>query len=182
SVSGHKLGAPKGVGALYIRPGLSAVPLLFGGGQEGGLRAGTEPMPQIAGLAAASALRKARLAEDAARMAAVKAETLALLRARVPGLVVISEGDAPHICAVSLPGYPGEMLVRALSDEGVYVSSGSACHKGKPSHVYAALDMAKDVRMGAFRVSFSPENSAEDALALCRALEKVRRERFGAMR
>ena len=95
----------------------------------------------------------------------------------VPGLVVVSPGDAPHICAVSLPGYPSEMLVRALSDRGICVSSGSACHRGKPSHVFAALGLPKGVLTGVLRISFSPENTFADADALRDALLQITRER-----
>ncbi len=182
TVCGHKMGAPKGIGALYIRKGLTASPLLLGGGQENSLRSGTEPMPQIAAFAAACSLRKKAFEEDAAHMAQVKGEILSELTRTVPELVVISPGDAPHICAVSLPGYPGEMLVRALSDKGVYVSSGSACHRGKPSHVFAALGLSKAVLAGALRISLSPESTLADAGALCEALVQIKNERFSAMR
>lgn len=182
SVCGHKMGAPKGIGALYIRKGLTAAPLLLGGGQESSLRSGTEPMPQIASFAAACALRRTAFQDDTAHMAEVKAAGLAMLSQAIPELVVLSPGDAPHICAISLPGYPGEMLVRALSDRGVYVSSGSACHRGKPSHVYAALGLSKAALTGALRISLSPENTVSDVRALCEALVQIKNERLSAMR
>ncbi len=181
SVSGHKIGAPKGIGALYIRRGVKAAPLLRGGGQEGGLRSGTEPTAQIAAFAAACAEGRANFAERTARMAYLKDYTLRILTDALPGLTVVSSGDAPHICAVSLPGYPSEMLVRELSDRGVYVSSGSACHKGRPSHVFAALGLPKRTLMGVLRISFSPDNSEHDADALRDALAVISRERI-AMR
>ena len=103
---------------------------------------------------------------------------LAALPAAVPGLEVVSAGDAPHICAVALPGYPSEMLVRDLSDRGIYVSSGSACHKGKPSHVFAALGLPKRILMGVLRLSFSPENTTGDVDALCGALIDIQKNRI----
>ena len=177
TVSGHKIHAPKGIGAQYIRKGLSLKPLLLGGGQEGGLRSGTEPTAQIAALAAAC---RCWGPEDGAKLARIKAGTLEALR-QVPGLVVVSPGDAPHICAVSLPGYPSEMLVRELSDLGIYVSSGSACHKGKPSHVFGALGLDKRTLMGVLRISFSLENTPGDADALAAGLTAITQHRI-AMR
>ena len=88
-------------------------------------------------------------------MAELKAETLARLQEAVPGLKPIGSGTAPHILAVTLPGYKSEVIVRFLSDRGICLSSGSACHKGKPSHVYAALKLPKCDLDGALRISFS---------------------------
>ena len=177
TISGHKIRAPKGIGAQYIRKGLDLKPLLLGGGQESGLRSGTEPTAQLAALAAAC---EAWDREAPARIAAVKAHSLEVLSA-VPGLEVVSPGDAPHICAVSLPGYPSEMLVRDLSDRGIYVSSGSACHKGKPSHVFAALGLPKRTLMGVLRISFGPDSTRSDADALTSALTEITQTRI-AMR
>ena len=115
-----------------------------------------------------------------AHLSALKQYALETLAA-VPGLEVVSAGDAPHICAVSLPGYPSEMLVRDLSDQGVSVSSGSACHKGKPSHVFAALGLPKRTLMGVLRISFSPENTRADVDALRDGLIQITKTRI-AMR
>ena len=176
TLSGHKIRAPKGIGVQYIRRGLNLKPLLTGGGQEGGLRPGTEPTAQAAALAAACAAWQ----EDyPARIQEIKEYALESLSA-VPGLEIISRGDAPHICAVSLPGYPSEMLVRELSDRGVYVSSGSACHRGKPSHVFAALGLPKRTLMGVLRVSFSPESTRADVDALAGGLTEITKTRIAA--
>ena len=169
TVSGHKIGAMKGSGALYIRSGLRAVPLIRGGGQEGGLRSGTEPTPQIAALATACTLGKARLEEHRAYLADLKAYALEAFRREVPGLVV-AEGQAPHICAISLPGYPSQVVVRWLSDQGFCLSAGSACHRGQASHVYAAMGLSKPVRDGMLRVSFGPENTRDQVDQLAAAL------------
>ena len=177
TVSGHKIRAPKGIGVQYVRRGLEPSPLLLGGGQEQGRRPGTEHTAQIAALAAAC-----RAWDDSfpAHLSALKQYALETLAA-VPGLEVVSAGDAPHICAVSLPGYPSEMLVRDLSDQGVSVSSGSACHKGKPSHVFAALGLPKRTLMGVLRISFSPENTRADVDALRDGLIQITKTRI-AMR
>ena len=177
TVSGHKIHAPKGIGAQYIRKGLNLKPLLLGGGQESGLRSGTEPTAQIAALAAAC---DAWQEEYRDKITQTKRYALEVLR-QVPGLEVVSPGDFPHICAVSLPGYPSEMLVRDLSDMGICVSSGSACHKGKPSHVFAALGLPKRTLMGVLRVSFSAENTREDVDILAEGLTSITKNRI-AMR
>ncbi len=182
TISGHKIGAPKGVGALYIRKGLRVLPLLRGGGQESGLRSGTEFTPQIAAFAAACQAGREGMSHRIQIMRELKAYALTTLPEKVPGLTVVTPGDAPHICAVSLPGYPSEMLVRELSRLGIYVSSGSACHKGKPSHVFAALKLPSPVLQGILRLSFSPENTTADIDALALALEEIRQARVPAGR
>ena len=170
AISGHKIGAPKGVGALYVKKGVKLKPLLTGGGQEDGLRSGTEATAQIAAFAAA--VRGTMANEDRLeRTAAIKEYTLSKLKETLPKLEVVSAGDVPHICAVTLPGYKSEVVVRVLGDRGVCVSSGSACHKGKPSHVFAAMNLPKPWLDGMLRLSFSPDSTREEADALARALK-----------
>ena len=170
TVSGHKLGAHKGVGALYVKKGVRLRPLLTGGGQEEGLRSGTEATAQIAGFAEACR----QIMADRTRLErtqAIKDYALDRLKAEIPKLEVISTGDAPHICAVTLPGYKSEVVVRVLGDQGVCISSGSACHKGKPSHVFAALGLPKPWLDGALRISFSPDSTRDEADRLVSALK-----------
>ena len=119
--------------------------------------------------------------EDTARMLELKDRAVSLLQTRVPGLKRIGEGAAPHILAVTMPGYKSEVVVRFLSDRGVYVSSGSACHKGKPSHVYAALGLPKKELDGALRISLSYDTTPEDITALAEGLEAAHRELFTAL-
>ena len=180
TVSGHKVGGPKGVGALYIRKGVRLAPLLTGGGQEEGLRSGTEATAQIAGFAAACQAVMADLGR-LERTAAIKAYPLEQLKQAVPKLEVISPGDAPHICAVTLPGYPSEVLVRVLGDQGICISSGSACHRGKPSHVFAAMGLPKPWLSGALRLSFSPKTAQEEADRLVEALQQTSERVFPIM-
>ncbi len=177
SVSGHKVMAPKGIGALYIRRDLQKKvrPLLLGGGQESGLRPGTEPTAQIAAFAAAVG---AWQPDDAEKIRAVKNYTADRL-ACMDGVELISRGDAPHILALSLPGYPSQPVVRALGDRGIYVSAGSACHRGKPSHVFAALGLDPKVLMGVLRVSFSPSSTREEADAFLAGLQDIQQTLIG---
>ena len=169
SVSGHKIHAPKGIGALYIRSGLRLKPLILGGGQENGRRAGTEAMPQIAAFGAACELGLAGRDESIRRMAAWKQETVASLRASLPDLRVI-ETAAPHILSLSLPGYRSEVLMNFLEDREVYVSKSSACKKGGRSHVLEAIGLDSRTIDGAIRVGFSRYTTREDIDALCQGL------------
>lgn len=174
TISGHKIYAPKGIGALYIKEGLVLSPLLYGGGQENGTRSGTENIPQIAALAAACQDWQADYPE---KLSAIKNYALTTL-ATIPQVVVVSSGDAPHIMAISLKGYPSEMVVRDLSDKDIYVSAGSACHRGKPSHVFAALKLPKPILMGMLRISFSPHTTTQEVDALVSALTAITTERI----
>lgn len=182
SVSAHKIGGPKGCGALYIRKGLSPVPWLLGGGQEGGFRSGTEATHQIAAFAKACQIGTQNALKTRSCIEEIKTYALQALKTHVPKLVVVSEGDAPHICAISLPGYPSEMLVRDLSDQGIFVSSGSACHKGKASHVFAAQNLPPDILMGMLRLSFSPQNTMQEMDILCLALSHIVDTRISVIR
>ena len=115
------------------------------------------------------------------RTQAIKNYTLERLKEAVPHLEILSAGDAPHICAVTLPGYPSEVLVRVLGDQGVCISSGSACHKGKPSHVFAAMGLPKAWLSGALRLSFSPDSTREEADRLVEALRQASQSIFPTM-
>ena len=180
AVSGHKLGALKGVGAMYVKKGVRLRPMITGGGQEDGMRSGTEATVQLAGFAAAC---EAAIADKTRieHTAAIKEYTLERLKAALPKLEVISAGDAAHICAVTLPGYKSEVIVRVLGDQGICISSGSACHKGKPSHVFAALGLPKPWLDGALRISFSPDSTREEADRLVSALKGAADSLFTAM-
>ena len=178
SVSGHKVHAPKGVGALYVRRGLKLPPLIRGGGQEKGLRSGTEATAQIAAFAAAARLGAASFREDTARMSALKAEVIRRLALEIPEASVLVPDGAPHILPISLPGYKSEVVVRFLSDQGVCLSSGSACHRGKPSHVFAALKLPRPQLDGALRISFSCDTTREDVDALIKGLRAAKEQLF----
>lgn len=180
SLSAHKLGAPKGVGALYIgeRVNKKAIrPLLAGGGQESALRSGTEATAQIAGFAKAVALRSENLEQKLAHTAEIKAYAEEKLLS-IDGVERIGNGEAPHILSISLVGYPSANVVTELGSMGICISAGSACHRGKLSHVYAAMNLPKKTAAGVLRISFSPETTKEEIDALYDALKKHRETRF----
>ena len=178
SLSGHKLGAPKGIGALYIGPRLREPrPLLPGGGQERGLRSGTEATAQIAGFAKAVELRLEDYDAKLAHMTALRDYCREKLLA-MGGVVPVGAGTAPHILSVSLVGYPSANIVTELGAEGICISAGSACHQGRASHVVSALGLDKKTAAGVIRISFSPDNTTEDVDALCDALRRHRDARF----
>lgn len=178
TISAHKIGGPKGIGALYIGPRVrNPKPLLAGGGQESGLRAGTEATAQIAGFARAVALRQENLAEKLRHMADIKAYCREKLLS-IPGVVPVGQGEAPHILAVSLVGYPSANIVTDLGAKGICISAGSACHRGKASHVVSALHLDKKTAAGVIRVSFGPETTRADIDGLYQALLDHKNQRF----
>ena len=178
SLSAHKVGGPKGIGALYLGPRMKNVrPLLPGGGQEHGLRSGTEATAQMAGFARAVELRQASLAASLLHMAEIKAYAIEKLTA-IPNLIRVGDGEAPHILALSLVGWPSQNIVNDLSAQGICISAGSACHQGKPSQVVAALKLPKKVAGGVIRLSFGPETTREDIDACAAALRRHHDTRF----
>lgn len=162
ALSGHKMGGPKGGGALLLRPGLDPAPLVAGGGQERGRRGGTEPLPAIAGLAAAA---EAARPEDTTRLAALRDAIEAGVAALAPEARFPGRGAPrlPNTTSILLPGVPAETQVIALDLAGVRVSAGAACSSGKvsASHVLAAMGLGADAGC-AIRVSL-PWNAAGDA-------------------
>ena len=170
SLSGHKVGGPKGVGALYIGPRVrNPRPLLPGGGQEMGLRSGTEATAQIAGFAKAVELRCDHLEDKLRHMAEVKAYAVEKLSA-IPDLQIIGDGKAPHVLSVSMAGWPSQNVVTDLGSQGICISAGSACHQGKSSQVVAALKLPKRVAAGVIRLSFGPETTFTEIDACAEAL------------
>lgn len=170
SVSGHKVHALKGVGALYVRRGLSLPPYLLGGGQEGGFRSGTEAIPAIASFGAAcAALQEAALSDMAAMRA--KKDLLKERLSAIPDVVLLGASDAPHILSLSVPGVRSQGLINCLQDADVYVSAGSACAKGHRSHVLEAIRVPSELIDGAIRVSLSRETTESDTDAFADALQ-----------
>lgn len=172
SVSGHKLHAPKGVGALYIRRGVRLLPRMLGGGQERGLRSGTEPAPLIAAFGAAvqalpSPAQQQALYERLRRQLLKGLESLPGVRLHLP------EEGVPYILNFSLPGLRSETLLHFLAERGVYVSSGSACSKGRRSPVLTAMGLPPGEIDSALRVSFCPTNDEDDIRLLLAALQEA---------
>lgn len=172
SVSGHKIGAPKGIGALYMKKGTRIPPLIVGGGQEAGFRAGTEPMPNIAAFGAACRVRMEQMQADNAHIAALKAYLIEQVERRLPWAQWNGTGDVPHVVNLSLPGCKSEVMLRVLESDHVFVSAGSACSKGKESPVLRAMGFDKARIDSALRISFAPFNTTEDIDALLTAMEK----------
>ena len=173
SVSGHKIHAPKGVGALYIKNGVKLKPFILGGSQENGRRAGTEAMPQIAAFGAACEIARAGMAENIARMQSLRERAVERLSREIPELVLIG-GGSPHILSISLPGWRSEVLMNYLEAKEVYVSRSSACKKGGRSHVLEAMGLSSRVIDGAIRIGLSRFTTEEDIDALCAALKEAR--------
>ncbi|WP_353737821.1 cysteine desulfurase family protein [Kyrpidia sp.] len=181
SLSAHKIHGPKGAGALYIREGLKCEPLLHGGGQEAGRRSGTPGVPAIAGMGAACRWWLAHGQEAVRQLSEIHAAFIEVLRQKVPGHRLNSPPDgAPHIVNLSFPGFKGEVLVHALEERGVYVSTASACssRSAKGSHVLRAMGVAPEVNEGALRFSFSPFNTVaemeEAGVALAEVVKELR--------
>lgn len=160
TLSGHKIGAPKGIGAMYIRRGTPFEPLLHGGSQNRGVRPGTENVAASVGLARAAELAVAELEEETARLREMRDRLETALLERVPDAVVNGRGAprAPHILNISVPGTDSESLLMALDLAGVACSAGSACQSGnvEPSHVLSALGIPRDIAIAAIRMSLGP--------------------------
>ena len=173
SVSGHKIHAPKGIGALYIRSGVKLKTYNLGGGQEQGLRAGTEALPQIAAFCEACRVAKLGFQQDQAELTRLKRLALDTLAETLPELRSVG-GAAPHILSLSLPGWRSEVLMNFLEAREIYVSKSSACKKGGRSHVLEAIGLDNRVIDGAIRVGLSRYTTQADIQALCTALRDAR--------
>ncbi|HEX7981634.1 MAG TPA: cysteine desulfurase family protein [Gemmatimonadaceae bacterium] len=157
SISGHKIGAPKGIGALYIRRGTPMEALMFGGSQDRGRRPGTENVAMAVGLACAAELTVAEREEEVRRLGALRDRLEASLLARIPDAIIHGRGAsrAPHVTNISIPGTESESMLIALDLRGIACSAGSACQSGSinPSHVLEAIGVSADVAKSALRLS-----------------------------
>lgn len=172
TLSAHKLHAPKGTGALYVRKGIQLPSLLVGGGQETSRRAGTEGLPGICAFAAAvKAVKEDR--DYHQRLKDLRVLAVDSLSKFVPEAIIIGDG-APHILCVSLPGYRSEVLLNFLDKYGICISKGSACKKGARSHVLEAMGLSGSVIDGAIRISFGRFTTEEDILEFTRVLAEAR--------
>ena len=180
TISGHKIHAPKGVGALYIRSGLKLPPYIHGGGQEKGVRAGTENTPEIAAFGAACEVGQKAMAEAVERMTALRSHAAERLTSELNPVQLIG-GGAPHILSVSLPGWRSEVLMSFLEAKEIYTSKSSACKKGGRSHVLEAMGLPAKVIDGALRISFSRYTTIEEVDALCDALCEAQKSLFPSL-
>ena len=166
SVSGHKIHGPKGVGALYIKKGVKLPPFVLGGGQERGMRSGTENTPGIVGLAKAVEEMEKNREKSLAKMAELKRMVTEGITAGLDDVRINSPTDgAPSVLNVSFLGTRGEVLLHTLEQDGISVSTGSACSSNKKgqSHVLRAMGLSDKEIEGAVRISFSPLNTVEEA-------------------
>ena len=159
SVSGHKIHGPKGIGFLYVDEKVKIKPILFGGGQQNGLRSGTENVPAIAGLAKAIEIVYSNLDREVEELYRIKEAFVEGVK-QIPDVFVNGHSGrdgAPHVVSVSFQGVRSEVLLHALEDKGVYVSAGSACsaHKPQPSATPQAMGIDKELLGSTIRFSFS---------------------------
>lgn len=173
SISGHKIHGPKGSGALFIDSKVKIKPILFGGGQERGIRSGTENTTAIAGFGKAAEIMYERLDENCRNMLAVK-------KALIEGATSIegvkdNSGEAPHIASLSFRGVRSEVLLHALEERGIYVSAGSACSSNHPaiSGVLKAISLEKDLLESTLRFSFCEYNTIEEAEYTVKVLKEL---------
>ena len=166
TLSGHKIGAPKGIGALIVRHRGAVEAIIHGGGQQFGIRPGTENVAGAVALGRAAQLAATEQAAEAERLGALRDELATLLRAATPDLVVTAEEGprAPHILGVCVPGADSEALLMHLDLAGVAVSGGSACSTGaiEPSHVLVAMGVPRELALGALRFSFGHSTTRAD--------------------
>lgn len=179
SVSGHKIHAPKGSGFLYIRQKAKIKPLILGGGQQGGMRSGTDNVPGAAGLGQAAAEAYTDLDEKTEGMRRCRRRMIEGLKA-IDGTFLVTEEDeklsAPHIVSCAFEGVRSEVLLHALEEKGIYVSSGSACSSNKKipvSSVLQEIGLRKDLRESVIRFSFSDQTTEEEIECALSALREL---------
>jgi len=177
TISGHKIGAPKGIGALVVRDRHAVEAIIHGGGQQFGIRPGTENVPGIVGLAKAVELAADEQADLAPCVRSLRDELERRLLEVVPDAVINGwqAERAPHVCNVSIPGTDSEALLMHLDLAGIACSSGSACSTGavEPSHVLTAMGVPRELGVAALRFSFGKDNTVEDVEAVVAALPKI---------
>ena len=177
AASGHKIHAPKGVGLLYVAPGVKIRNLIYGGGQQGGLRSGTENVAGIAAMALSAKMLYGSLDEDLERLYSLK-ERLIRGALEIPDVTAngrTGKESAPHIVSLSVRGVRAEVLLHALEDKGVYVSAGSACSTNHPhpSDTLTAIGIDKDLITSTIRLSMSVMTTEEEIDAAVEALKEI---------
>jgi len=180
ALSAHKFYGPRGAGALYVRSGSPLEPLMRGGLQEGGLRAGTENIPAICGMHQAALMAEADRSERAAREAALMTGFLTRLRQSIPGMRILGEGRdrLPGVAAIHLPGMNAEHAIAALDLLGVMVSGGAACaaQSHQPSHVYTAMGLSAKEAGEVLRISVGRHTTEKDMTYAAACMAEINRE------
>ncbi len=187
SMSAHKVYGPKGIGAIYIREGIDIEPLIYGGGQERGIRSGTENVASIIGFGKTCDLARNRLkADEGARIAMLRDQIEEGMMRLLPGTMLIGDQDQRLFNTVnlSLPTIRGEALVLELDRKGIYFSSGSACKSGNPdpSHALLAMGLSDDQAHRAIRISLGNGNTEDDVRVLLEAIEETINDTFATIR
>jgi cysteine desulfurase len=183
SISGHKLGAPKGIGALIVRDRQIIEAIIHGGGQQFGIRPGTENVPGAVALGRAALLARQELDAHVAHMISLRNDLAHRLRAVIPDVVIQCESSvrAPHVLSLSVPGAEAEAMLMHLDLAGVACSGGSACATGsvEPSHVLLAMGIAPSLARGTVRFSFGHDTTPADIVRVAEVfpgiVERVRR-------
>lgn len=176
SVSSHKIHGPKGMGALYIRKGTHIKPIIYGGGQQQGLRSGTENVPGIVGFGLASKIAVSDLNNKAARMERLKLRLKNGIKNNIDNIMINTpDNNAPHILNISFGGVKSEVVLHSLEMQDIFVSSGSACssHKKEPSYVLTEIGVPRKMIDGSIRFSLSEFNTEADVDTTIEALKNI---------
>jgi len=185
SISAHKLHAPKGIGALYLRKGTPFKSLIFGGPQEGGRRAGTENVPLSVAFGVAAELAVENLSEHAKYLAGLRDDLQCRIQNTVPGVKVLAEklDRLPNTLSVAFHGLKSEAILDLLDRQGIAVSSGSACKAGaiRPSSVALAMGLTHEDALGIVRFSLCAENTPEEMVKVANAVSEVAQKLRGAI-
>jgi len=176
SLSGHKIGTPKGIGALYIRTGIRIDNLIHGGGQERHRRAGTENVPYIVGLGEAARLSNEHMQENIKKLEGMRDRLIErVLKIPYTKLTGHPTNRLPGLCSIVIEGIEGEALLLNMYNEGICASSGSACSSGSldPSHVLLSIGLPHHIAHGSLRLSLGEINEVGDEIKIAEAVEKV---------
>lgn len=172
TISGHKIHGPKGIGAMYISKQININPLNFGGGQEKGLVSGTENVPGIMGLAKACEIKSLRLDTDLEKIKVMNNFVRSEISS-IPNSIINSPSDGSvYIINAAFKYIRSEVLINMMSDDGFYISAGSACNTNKKSRIMQAIDLNDEYANGPIRISFSGDNTLEECKLLVSALKK----------
>lgn len=175
SLSGHKVCGPKGIGALYVKKGVHVPPFMLGGGQEKGFRSGTESVPLICGFGAAVEKLSPLVSENYERVSGLQRYLIEKCTEN-GGISVNSRGGSPYVTSIAVKGLKSEVLLHYLEKREIYVSSGSACSKGKKSSVLKEFNYPTENLDSTLRISFSFESSREDVDGLMEGISAAQQE------